>query len=94
LRFTEFELRQLEALGKDLDAEYQPLSPIRQAIPASSFQQIRALTRAAPGLRPQCVADRLADARDRAPDFSDRMIVIALRTRGPSAKPETSDPYS
>ena len=44
LRFTEFELRQLDAVRKDLDAEYEPLSPNQPAIPAAIFQQIRALT--------------------------------------------------
>ena len=50
LRFTEFELRQLDVVRKDLDAEYEAsYHPIRQAISAASFQQFRALTSLAPG---------------------------------------------
>jgi transposase-like protein len=39
LRFTEFELRQIAAVHKELDAEYGPV------IPPTLFQQICALTR-------------------------------------------------
>ena len=42
LRFTEFELRQIAAVRKDLDAEYES-HPIRQGVPDTRFQQIRAL---------------------------------------------------
>jgi hypothetical protein len=41
LRFTEFELRQLDAVQRRVRDLYRPL---RQAIPTASFQQIRALT--------------------------------------------------
>ena len=47
LRFTEFELRQIAAVRKDLDAEYEATS-IRQAVPDTRFQQIRALTYSLP----------------------------------------------
>ena len=47
LRFTEFELRQLDAVRKDLDAEYEA-SITRSDRPSQPrfFQQIRALTAA------------------------------------------------
>jgi hypothetical protein len=41
LRFTEFELRQLAAVRKELDEEYHATGEV---IPTPSFQQIRALT--------------------------------------------------
>ena len=49
LRFTEFELRQLAAVRKELDEEYQAaITPQREVIPTQLFQQIRALTASAP----------------------------------------------
>ena len=45
LRFTEFELRQIAAVRKELDDEYQAsITPLATVSPAPSFQQIQALT--------------------------------------------------
>ena len=44
-RFTEFELRQIAAVRKDLDDEYQTCNHAEgSVIPAPYFQQIQALT--------------------------------------------------
>jgi hypothetical protein len=48
LRFTEFELRQIAAVRKELDQEYK--ASIRAAGKAPRFQQIRALTGAKHGV--------------------------------------------
>ena len=46
LRFTEFELRQIAAVRKELDDEYQvSTTPLATSDPDQSFQQIKALTR-------------------------------------------------
>ena len=50
-RFTEFEPRQLDAVRKELDADYETDRPIRQDISAASFQQVRALTGSSAALR-------------------------------------------
>src|ERR687897_425365 len=45
LRFTEFELRHIAAVRKDLDAEYEAtITRSEQVAPHTRFQQIRALT--------------------------------------------------
>ena len=45
LRFTEFELRQIAAVRKELDQEYEDFDHAAgKVIPAPRFQQIRALT--------------------------------------------------
>jgi Glu-tRNA(Gln) amidotransferase subunit E-like FAD-binding protein len=45
LRFTEFEQRQLDAVRKDLNVEYEAsITRSDQAIPTASFQEIGALT--------------------------------------------------
>ena len=48
LRFTEFELRQIAAVRKELDDEYHASITPRPVSPAPSFQQIQALTAALP----------------------------------------------
>ena len=45
LRFTEFELRQIAAVRKDLDAEYEAMiTRSDESVPDTRFRQIRALT--------------------------------------------------
>jgi hypothetical protein len=59
LRFTEFELRRIAAVRKELDAEYESkLTPSGPVIPPTLFQQIWAVTNDAGGRRdlsfPEC----------------------------------------
>ena len=62
LRFTEFELRQIAAVRKELDDEYQAsITPLATVSPAPSFQQIQALTRRRAGRGRNCRASTRRD---------------------------------
>ncbi len=64
LRFTEFELRQIGAVRKELDDEYQIFNHAAAPVsPAPSFQQIQTLTPTRRALR-KCLAPRLEEMPD------------------------------